>query len=86
MLRTIKMLLCRLRVDYICEKLSQILARSSEITMQRSENLFQFGRDYDVYMVKPDKSWIKSTVGDLLPLSFSPKDLVDAGKTANDNK
>ena len=35
----------------------------------------EFGTDYDVYMVKPDSSYIKVTVQDLLPYSFLPDDL-----------
>lgn len=35
----------------------------------------EFGTDYDVYMVKPDSTYTKVTVRDLLPLPFLPEDL-----------
>ena len=35
----------------------------------------EFGTDYDVYMVKPDSTYTKVTVQDLLPYSFLPDDL-----------
>lgn len=35
----------------------------------------EFGTDYDVYMVKPDSTYVKVTVQDLLPYSFLPDDL-----------
>ena len=35
----------------------------------------EFGTDYDVYMVKPDSTYTKVTVQDLLPYAFLPDDL-----------
>ena len=35
----------------------------------------EFGTDYDVYMVKPDSTYTKVSVADLLPYSFLPDDL-----------
>lgn len=35
----------------------------------------EFGTDYEVYMVKPDSTYIKMKVKDLLPFSFGPADL-----------
>ena len=32
----------------------------------------QFGTDWDVYMVRHDRSYMKLTVGELLPHGFAP--------------
>lgn len=32
----------------------------------------QFGGSYDVYLTKPDFTYIKKTVSELLPLAFGP--------------
>jgi len=37
--------------------------------------LAEFGLDWDVYMTKPDKSYLKMKVRELLPLSFEPDSL-----------
>uniref|UniRef100_A0A8D0HPA8 Cytidine deaminase n=1 Tax=Sphenodon punctatus TaxID=8508 RepID=A0A8D0HPA8_SPHPU len=34
-----------------------------------------FGKDWDVYMTKPDGTYIMKTLHELLPLSFGPEDL-----------
>lgn len=38
--------------------------------------LSQFGLQWEVYLSKPDGSFIKKTVKDLLPVSFGPEDLL----------
>lgn len=35
----------------------------------------QFGKNWDVYLSKPDGRYMKMTVDDLLPASFGPEDL-----------
>lgn len=35
----------------------------------------QFGSNWDVYLSKPDGSYLKKTVEELLPVSFGPGDL-----------
>uniref|UniRef100_A0A3B4FJH3 Cytidine deaminase n=1 Tax=Pundamilia nyererei TaxID=303518 RepID=A0A3B4FJH3_9CICH len=35
----------------------------------------EFGSNWDVYLSKPDGSYMKMTVEELLPVSFGPKDL-----------
>uniref|UniRef100_A0A3Q2ZT88 Cytidine deaminase n=2 Tax=Kryptolebias marmoratus TaxID=37003 RepID=A0A3Q2ZT88_KRYMA len=35
----------------------------------------EFGSDWDVYLTKPDSSYIRMTVAELLPASFGPEDL-----------
>lgn len=35
----------------------------------------EFGTDWDVYLTKPDGTYVVHTVQDLLPLSFGPEDL-----------
>lgn len=40
------------------------------------QNLAEFGMDWDVYMTKPDGTFLKKTVGELLPYGFSPKSLI----------
>lgn len=35
----------------------------------------QFGSDWDVYLSKPDGSYKRMTVDELLPASFGPEDL-----------
>ena len=42
----------------------------------------EFGTDYEVYMVKPDSTYIKMKVKDLLPFSFGPADLELAKSTS----
>ena len=37
--------------------------------------LAEFGNQWDVYMVKPDKTWKLMKVKDLLPMGFSPSSL-----------
>ena len=37
--------------------------------------IIEFGADYDVYLVKPDCSYTKIKVKDLLPLAFEPEHL-----------
>ncbi|KAK3891056.1 hypothetical protein Pcinc_005035 [Petrolisthes cinctipes] len=37
------------------------------------QTLAEFGLDYEVYLSKPDKSYMKTTVGKLLPDSFNPE-------------
>lgn len=37
--------------------------------------LLQFGKDWDVYLTKPDGTYIVKTLDELLPLSFGPEDL-----------
>ena len=36
---------------------------------------FQYGLDWDVYMTKPDGSYLNMKVRELLPLGFTPEDL-----------
>ncbi|KAF7696230.1 cytidine deaminase a [Silurus meridionalis] len=36
----------------------------------------EFGLQWEVYMSKPDGSFLKQTVNDLLPVSFGPEDLL----------
>ncbi|KAJ0023625.1 hypothetical protein NQD34_003524 [Periophthalmus magnuspinnatus] len=35
----------------------------------------EFGANWDVYLTKPDSSYLKMTVDELLPISFGPEDL-----------
>ncbi|XP_048681111.1 cytidine deaminase isoform X3 [Caretta caretta] len=35
----------------------------------------EFSRDWDIYMTKPDGTYIVKTLQELLPLSFGPEDL-----------
>ncbi|XP_064423767.1 cytidine deaminase a [Latimeria chalumnae] len=35
----------------------------------------EFGTDWDVYLSKPDGSYVSTTVNELLPISFGPEDL-----------
>ncbi|XP_046375749.2 cytidine deaminase-like [Haliotis rufescens] len=35
----------------------------------------EFGLDWDLYMVKPDKTWMKMQMGELVPLPFTPASL-----------
>jgi len=35
----------------------------------------QFGTDWDLYLTKPDGTYIVKTLQELLPLSFGPEDL-----------
>ncbi|XP_067423598.1 cytidine deaminase [Emydura macquarii macquarii] len=35
----------------------------------------EFGRDWDIYMTKPDGTYVVRTLQELLPLSFGPEDL-----------
>uniref|UniRef100_A0A8C9TS75 Cytidine deaminase n=1 Tax=Scleropages formosus TaxID=113540 RepID=A0A8C9TS75_SCLFO len=35
----------------------------------------EFGSDWDAYLTKPDGSFVKMTVMELLPTSFTPEDL-----------
>lgn len=35
----------------------------------------QFGANWDVYLSKPDGSYVEMTVEELLPASFGPEDL-----------
>lgn len=37
------------------------------------QTLAEFGLDWEVYLTKPDKSYMKTTVGKLLPDSFNPE-------------
>ncbi|KAM6927183.1 LOW QUALITY PROTEIN: cytidine deaminase-like [Xenentodon cancila] len=37
----------------------------------------EFGREWDVYMTKADRSYQKMTVEELLPVSFGPDDLTE---------
>ena len=37
--------------------------------------MFQFGTDIVVYLVKPDLSYKRITISELLPMSFSDKQL-----------
>ncbi|KAM9813948.1 LOW QUALITY PROTEIN: cytidine deaminase-like [Neosynchiropus ocellatus] len=41
----------------------------------------EFGLNWDVYMSKPDGSFMKMSVSQLLPSSFAPKDLTEAKET-----
>ena len=37
------------------------------------QTLAEFGLDYEVYLAKPDGVYMKTTVGKLLPDSFTPQ-------------
>uniref|UniRef100_A0A2C9LBT4 CMP/dCMP-type deaminase domain-containing protein n=1 Tax=Biomphalaria glabrata TaxID=6526 RepID=A0A2C9LBT4_BIOGL len=45
--------------------------------------LLEFGKDYDVYMTKPDHTFIKSSPGELMPHGFTPLDLISFEKPGN---
>lgn len=38
----------------------------------------EFGLDYDVYLLRKDRQFVKTTVGDLLPKAFTPDTLARA--------
>lgn len=38
----------------------------------------EFGKDWDVYLTKPDGTYIVKKLDELLPLSFGPEDLKKA--------
>ena len=40
------------------------------------QTLCEFGVNWDVYLVKPDKKYCKTTVAKLIPDSFTPDDLL----------
>ena len=48
---------------------------------------FQFGMDMEVYMTKPDRTYKKMTLRELLPLGFGPSSLEEEriGKDAQMN-
>lgn len=46
----------------------------------------EFGADWTVYMSKPDGSFLKMTVKELLPVSFGPEDLSMEKTTDNPNE
>lgn len=45
--------------------------------------LLEFGGNYDIYLSKPDLTYVKMTPLDLLPLGFTPATLSAAPKTQN---
>ncbi|XP_055860433.1 cytidine deaminase-like [Biomphalaria glabrata] len=45
--------------------------------------LLEFGKDYDVYMTKPDHTFIKSSPVELMPHGFTPLDLMSYEKPGN---
>ena len=46
---------------------------------------FQFGLDWTVYMAKPDKTYVKTTVRELLPMTFDPATLSSFYANNNNN-
>lgn len=48
---------------------------SHTTSFTQSLPLFQFGTNWDVYMTKPDGTYVVRTVQELLPASFGPEDL-----------
>ena len=46
--------------------------------------MFQFGLDWALYMVKPDKTWKKVDIKDLFPMAFSPEALNEERANVND--
>lgn len=49
------------------------------------QSLAEFGIDWDVYMTKPDLSFLKLTVRELLPMSFGPHSLLESRLTDSDH-
>ncbi|XP_041377218.1 cytidine deaminase-like [Gigantopelta aegis] len=45
----------------------------------------EFGLDWEIYLVKPDKTWKKVLVKELLPMAFSPKSLQEERITDSSN-
>ncbi|KAK3547037.1 hypothetical protein QTP86_009243 [Hemibagrus guttatus] len=45
----------------------------------------EFGLQWEVYLSKPDGSFIKNTVEELLPNSFGPKDLLKSEMNTTEN-
>ncbi|CAL1546381.1 unnamed protein product [Lymnaea stagnalis] len=45
--------------------------------------LLEFGGDYDIYLSKPDLTYVKMTPLELLPLGFTPTSLNNAPKSDN---
>ncbi|XP_059169425.1 cytidine deaminase-like [Physella acuta] len=43
--------------------------------------LLEFGDDYDVYLTKPDMTYVKTSPKELLPLGFSPRTLAEYNRS-----
>jgi cytidine deaminase len=45
----------------------------------------QFGLDWDVYLLNPEKQYIKIKMADLLPMAFTPQSLLLERDTPTDS-
>ena len=81
----------RHRVDRVDRSLLRFAQQTFKISIfiNRIVSYFrvfrQFGMDWSVYMVKPDRSYLKMTVAELLPLGFSPEMLQKATGRVHEN-